>query len=116
MPALCQDDQALVQEFYTALNDDKVHSCLCCRERWFDMKLNSLNICSRCISRDRTRTSDKRYFFSAENNVDFGEVPGNLPDLTMVEEMLIARVHVHVKVLQAVWGIYLHLSTDGSDR
>lgn len=36
----------------------------------------------------------------AGNNLDFGEVPGNLPDLTMVEEMLIARVHVHVEVLQ----------------
>ncbi|KAM4062490.1 PIF1-like helicase [Hirsutella rhossiliensis] len=66
----------LLQEFYTALNDDKMHSCIRCQERWFDMKRNSLKICSRCI------------------------VPGNLPDLTMVEEMLIARVHVHVKVLQ----------------
>ncbi|KAJ3454665.1 hypothetical protein MRS44_013265 [Fusarium solani] len=45
-------------------------------------------------------TADEPYFFSAANNLDFGEVPGNLPSLTMVEEMLIARVHVHVKVLQ----------------
>lgn len=64
------------------------------------MKQNSLGICSRCISRDRKRAPDEPYFFSAANNLDFGEVPGNLPDLTMVEEMLIARIHVHVKVLQ----------------
>ncbi|KAK8913490.1 hypothetical protein VCV18_011496 [Metarhizium anisopliae] len=100
LPALSEGDQALVREFYTALDDDEMHSCLRCKERWFDMKQNSLNICSRCISRDRKRASDEPYFFSAANNLDFGEVPGNLPDLTMVEEMLIARVHVHVKVLQ----------------
>ncbi|KAM4060764.1 PIF1-like helicase [Hirsutella rhossiliensis] len=95
-----KEDQALVREFYTALNDDKMHSCIRCQERWFDMKRNSLKICSRCIGRDRKKALDEPYFFSAANNLDFGEVPGNLPDLTMVEEMLIARIHVHVKVLQ----------------
>ncbi|KJZ67980.1 hypothetical protein HIM_12631 [Hirsutella minnesotensis 3608] len=100
LPALSEEDQALVREFYTALNDDRMHSCIRCQEHWFDMKRNSLKICSRCISRDRKRGPDEPYFFSDANNLDFGEVPGNLPDLTMVEEMLIARVHVHVKVLQ----------------
>ncbi|KAJ3454226.1 hypothetical protein MRS44_018120 [Fusarium solani] len=100
LPTLSEEDQALVREFYTALNDDKMHSCIRCREHWFDMKKNSLGVCSRCISRDRERTPDEPYFFSAANSLDFGEVPGSLPSLTMVEEMLIARVHVHVKVLQ----------------
>ncbi|KAH6973932.1 hypothetical protein EDB80DRAFT_742755, partial [Ilyonectria destructans] len=50
LPALSEEDQALVREFYTALNDDKMHSCIRCREHWFDMKRNSLKICSRCIS------------------------------------------------------------------
>ncbi|EEU34868.1 uncharacterized protein NECHADRAFT_98098 [Fusarium vanettenii 77-13-4] len=77
-----------------------MHSCIRCREHWFDIKKNSLGVCSRCISRDRERTADEPYFFSATNSLNFGEVPGNLPSLTMVEEMLIARVHVHVKVLQ----------------
>ncbi|KAH6985471.1 hypothetical protein EDB80DRAFT_732712, partial [Ilyonectria destructans] len=86
-----------VREFYTALDDEKMHSCIRCREHWFEMKINSLKICSRCISRDRERTPNEPYFFSAANNLDFGEVPGNLPGLTMVEEMLIARVHVHVR-------------------
>ncbi|PON19971.1 hypothetical protein TGAM01_v211164 [Trichoderma gamsii] len=100
LPALSEEDQVLVRQFYTALNDDKMQSCPRCQERWFDMKRNSLNICSRCISRDRKRASDEPCFFSAANHLDFGEVPSNLPNLTMVEEMLIARVHVHVKVLQ----------------
>ncbi|KAH7114174.1 hypothetical protein B0J13DRAFT_656572, partial [Dactylonectria estremocensis] len=49
LPALSEEDQALVREFYTALDDDKMHSCIRCREHWFDMKRNSLKICSRCI-------------------------------------------------------------------
>ncbi|KAM3459124.1 hypothetical protein MY3296_000271 [Beauveria thailandica] len=44
------------------------------------------------FSRDRKRASDEPYFFSAANNLDFGEVPSNLPDLTMAEEMLVAGV------------------------
>ncbi|RTE68110.1 hypothetical protein BHE90_017513, partial [Fusarium euwallaceae] len=47
LPALSEEDQALVQEFYTALDDDKMHSCIRCREHWFDMKRNSLKVCSR---------------------------------------------------------------------
>ncbi|KAM4064532.1 PIF1-like helicase [Hirsutella rhossiliensis] len=82
LPALCEGDRALVREFYTALNDDKMHSCIRCQERWFDMKRNSLKICSRCISRDRKKGPNEPYFFSAANNLDFG------------------KVHVHVKVLQ----------------
>ncbi|KAJ3459135.1 hypothetical protein MRS44_015208 [Fusarium solani] len=34
-----------------------------------------------------------------DNNLDPGEVPEDLPELTQVEEMLIARVHVHVQVM-----------------
>ncbi|KAH7109145.1 hypothetical protein EDB81DRAFT_429060 [Dactylonectria macrodidyma] len=62
-----------------------MHSCIHCREHWFDMKRNSLQICSRCIGRDRERAPDEPYFFSATNNLDFGEVPGNLPDLTFLQ-------------------------------
>ncbi|KAH7109321.1 hypothetical protein B0J13DRAFT_462980 [Dactylonectria estremocensis] len=100
LPVLSEEAQALVREFYTALTDDKMHSCIRCQERWFDMKRNSSKSGSRCISRDKERAPNQPYFFSAANNLDFGEVPGNLPDLTMVGEMLIVRIHVHVKVLQ----------------
>ncbi|KAK3371254.1 hypothetical protein B0T24DRAFT_311779 [Lasiosphaeria ovina] len=37
-------------------------------------------------------------FFSAENNMDLGDVPDHLPKLTQVEEQLIARVHVFLDV------------------
>jgi hypothetical protein len=37
---------------------------------------------------------------SAENNMDLGAFPNQLPELTMVEQILIARVHVSVEVYQ----------------
>ncbi|KAM4061445.1 hypothetical protein HRG_013143 [Hirsutella rhossiliensis] len=54
LPALSEEDRALVQEFYTALNDDKMHSCIRCQEH-------------------RKKALDEPYFFSAANNLDFGE-------------------------------------------
>ncbi|KAH6983948.1 hypothetical protein EDB80DRAFT_756798 [Ilyonectria destructans] len=30
LPALSEEDQAFVREFYTALTDDKMYSCICC--------------------------------------------------------------------------------------
>ncbi|KJZ69912.1 hypothetical protein HIM_10697 [Hirsutella minnesotensis 3608] len=86
-----------------------MHSCTRCKKRWFDMKRNSLQISNRCISRDRKRSPNEPYFFSAANDLDFGGVPGNLPHLTMVAEMLIARAHVHVKVLQVRGAQYKYL-------
>ncbi|KAH7119472.1 hypothetical protein B0J13DRAFT_457717, partial [Dactylonectria estremocensis] len=100
LPVFSEEDQTLVQEFYTALTNDKMHSCIRCQERWFDMKRNSSKSCSCCISQDKERAPNEPYFFSTANNLNFGEVPGNLPNLTIVKEMLIARVHVHMKVLQ----------------
>ena len=44
LPALSEEDQALVREFYTALNEDKMHNCIRCHELWFHMKRNSLGI------------------------------------------------------------------------
>ncbi|KAH7108653.1 hypothetical protein EDB81DRAFT_609901, partial [Dactylonectria macrodidyma] len=40
------------------------------------------------------------FVFSAENHLDFGLIPAFLPQLTIVEEMLIAPVHVFVNVMQ----------------
>ncbi|KAK0707071.1 hypothetical protein B0T26DRAFT_806689 [Lasiosphaeria miniovina] len=37
-------------------------------------------------------------FFSTENKMDLGNIPDELPELTQVEEQLIARVHVYIDV------------------
>src|SRR5437762_13165059 len=54
------------------------------------------SVCDHCNG-----TKDKRnkspYFISDDNEIDPGEVPGHLPKLSQVEEMLISRAHVHLE-------------------
>jgi hypothetical protein len=51
--------------------------------------------CGRCRGSER-----RRLWFASGNNLDLGAVPDHLPELNDVEEMLIARAHVHVQVRQ----------------
>lgn len=54
-----------------------------------------LQICSTC-----RRTGDGNNLFTAENNVDVGDVPPVLQGLTLVEKILIARVNPVVSVFR----------------
>jgi hypothetical protein len=58
------------------------------------------SVCYRCILRDRDSRGQllTPHLMSAENNMDPGTVPSNLPELTQVEEMVIARAHVQMMV------------------
>jgi len=78
----------------------------------FENEMRALNyrICSRC--RKRTKNSDvvrdlcgfcRRSHsnpFTAENNMDFGTIPPELKSLSLIEEILIARVHPVVSVFK----------------
>ena len=97
--AVQEEDHLLLKRFWTALETEQMEYCHRCREQWFDMCLKD-GICKRCISRDKIRRPDEPYFFSHENRLDFGVVPAHLPQLTQVEEMLIARVYVFVNIMQ----------------
>ncbi|KAM4067671.1 PIF1-like helicase [Hirsutella rhossiliensis] len=68
-------------------------------DRATSMEIDYDGICSRCYRKDEKRGPDEPYFFSAENQLDFGPVPTRLPELTPTEEALIARVHVHVNIM-----------------
>ena len=76
--------------------------CSRCHERWFDMTLDADHICRHCHNKDEEKCPDEPFFFSAENHLDFGPGPAELglPELSLIEEMCIARVHVHVNVMQ----------------
>jgi hypothetical protein len=59
----------------------------------------SKGVCLGCRNRVKKNTVRLEcLFFSAEKHLDFGDVPDFLPPLTLVEEQLSARVHVHVDV------------------
>ena len=61
------------------------------------MKLNSEQICKRCVTRER---SEKHPLFTERNCLDVGSVPEHLSELMQIEEHLIAHLHVHIQVWQ----------------
>ncbi|KID81680.1 ATP-dependent DNA helicase PIF1 [Metarhizium guizhouense ARSEF 977] len=97
--ALSDRDKATLREFWTMLDNDQMEYCSRCQESWFQMKIDTDGICGRCYRRDAKRRPGEPYFFSADNQLDFGSVPARLPQLTPTEESLIARVHVHVNIM-----------------
>jgi ATP-dependent DNA helicase PIF1 len=72
-----------------------METCSRCQERWFEMDLKH-NVCHRCFNRDRGNKTP--FLMSADNEMDPGELPAHLPELTQVEEMIIARSHVQMLV------------------
>ena len=46
------------------------------------------------------RLPEEPYFYSAENEMDFGSIPNHLPELSMVEQFIISPVHVFTQVRQ----------------
>jgi hypothetical protein len=53
-------------------------------------------VCHACFLRDKGNKTP--FLMSAENEMDLGELPAFLPELTQVEEMIIARSHVQMIV------------------
>ena len=73
----------------------KMETCGRCKERWLAMDLKG-GVCHACFLRDKRNQSP--FLMSAENNMDQGDLPAHLPELTQVEEMIIARSHVQMMV------------------
>jgi hypothetical protein len=84
-----------IQDFNTAMGRVQMEGCIRCKEHWFEMDLKH-NICHSCYLRDKGAQTPP--LMSAENNMDPGEVPAHLPELSQVEEMIIARSHVQMMV------------------
>jgi ATP-dependent DNA helicase PIF1 len=76
-----------------------METCQRCQEHGLSMDLKD-SVCHRCFLRDTD--SQKRpvtpFLMSVENNMDPGVVPSYLPELSQVEEMVIARAHVQMLV------------------
>ncbi|EAQ89410.1 hypothetical protein CHGG_06029 [Chaetomium globosum CBS 148.51] len=60
--------------------------------------LKADGVCKRCHQKDDKKRADEPFLYSAENHLDFGEMPDSLPILHPAEEMVISRVHVAVNV------------------
>jgi hypothetical protein len=76
-----------------------METCPRCQEHWFEMKLRD-GICSSCLRRDDPKkcTAGMPGLMSLENNMHPAIAPYDLPTLLQMEEMVIARVHIHMSI------------------
>jgi hypothetical protein len=65
------------------------------------MEGNNIGVCKACIKdADSLKDLTLPPLFSESNGLNPGPVPGFLPILTAVEELLIARVYVYLQVVR----------------
>ncbi|THU86976.1 hypothetical protein K435DRAFT_630076, partial [Dendrothele bispora CBS 962.96] len=96
-PALSAQDQLKLDTVRKKLLAIAVERCAMCHEEWFDLNVNIHGVCARC------RKSSK---YKPANAMFPGVYPNHLPELTQMEEMLIAPVHALVQVWQVRGGQY----------
>ena len=84
-----------IRDFHKELDEVRMETCSRCQERWFAMDLKD-GICHSCFLRDKGNKTP--FLMSTENEMDPGELPTHLPELSQVEEMVIARSHVQMMV------------------
>jgi hypothetical protein len=90
---------ALKASFDSAMADLKMETCSRCHECWFQKGLDQDGICTKCLNKDCKIKSGDPFFYSEANEMDPGVAPAHLPTLSMIEGMIIAKVHVSVNVL-----------------
>ncbi|CAG8738093.1 22149_t:CDS:1, partial [Rhizophagus irregularis] len=83
---LPETDRKLLHNFRTKINSFINKFCPVCNERFPSIELIS-GQCRHCYYDKNTVKK-----FSADNNMDPGDVPEELRDLTKIKEMLIARI------------------------
>lgn len=83
---LSESDRNHLKKFRDKVDKFKHVHCTKCNESFLSIVLTK----GECKSCHRDRNSPKK--FSAENNMDPGEVPDELQDLSEIEKMLITRV------------------------
>ena len=103
-PAISEEHWAHLSSFYEYLDQIKMEECTECNEKWFDMEVVEW-MCKWC-----RQASGAPPLYTDANNLDVGLVPDHLPELTQIEELLIARVHVHLQVWQVKGQQYKYRS------
>ncbi|RIB01053.1 hypothetical protein C2G38_2232031 [Gigaspora rosea] len=79
-------DRKLLNKFHDIINKLKNKQCNTCNERFPSLDIFGENECRRCYNK---KTISKKFLVA--NNMDPGEVPEELKDLTNIEKMLIAQ-------------------------
>jgi hypothetical protein len=98
-------DWERIKKFRSILQAKCIETCSRYKERWFQMGLategNNIGVCKACI-KDANSLKDPTLppLFGKSNGLNPGPVPGFLPILTAVEELLITRVYVYLQVIR----------------
>ena len=100
--AVTERDRLLARQFNKALLALHMEYCTRCREPWFNTRLitdpRGYAICQKCREKDAGIAPEEPFYFSAQNKLDLGDVPADLPKLSMTEQMMIAAGHVTTQV------------------
>lgn len=95
--AIPPEDWQRLKRFRDDLDQDKLQQCTRCRETWFAMQLGEADrVCVRCRRHDTAPYTT--LLLSPENDLDPGDSPMDLPKLSHVEQMLIARMCPYLEV------------------
>ncbi|GBC10956.2 uncharacterized protein LOC114518658 [Rhizophagus irregularis DAOM 181602=DAOM 197198] len=89
---ISENDHKVLQKFCNKMDNIQYNTCPECNERISNMTL----IMGECRHYHNDKKTPKK--FSADNNMDPGEVPDELQGLTDIEEMLIAQVFMVMSV------------------
>jgi glutamine synthetase type III len=97
--AVSTREKELLTQVRKKLMEITLETCVSCHEKWFDLDVNAAGKCQKCSKSGK---------FSAENVMDPGSVPPELPTLTQMEEILISPVHALTQVWQIHSGQYAY--------
>ncbi|EXX58012.1 hypothetical protein RirG_201910 [Rhizophagus irregularis DAOM 197198w] len=95
---ISENDHKVLQKFCNKMDNIQYNTCPECNERISNMTL----IMGECRHYHNDKKTPKK--FSADNNMDPGEVPDELQGLTDIEEMLIAQVFMVMSVYRLQGG------------
>ena len=104
LPVLAVDWER-IKKFRSILQAECMETCSRCKERWFQMGLategDNIGVCKACIKdADSLKYLTLPPLFSKSNGLNLGPIPSFLPILTVVKELLIARVYIYLQVIR----------------
>src|SRR5947207_15520831 len=74
-----------IEQFKAALQQEKMKTCHCCNEHWFQMSLKD-DICAACVQDERKHASNDSFLFSDANCLNPGPVSTHLSALSEIEK------------------------------
>ena len=97
-------DWERIKKFRSILQAKYIETCSHCKERWFQIGLamnsNNIGIYKDCIKDANSfKNPTLPPLFGESNKLNPGPIPGFLPILTTVKELLIMHIYIYLQVM-----------------